>query len=111
MLVPWLFVYIIGIGRFVHKWNTNAGFCVKTVYIFSAYIGSFIIVIIQYTEEGELDDQVFNPLFTGIVFNCIWLLVQSVFKEVKLEERSTSHLLLLRTSEMPTAQAEPETMV
>ena len=113
MLVPWLFVYIIGIGRFVHKWNTNAGFCVKTVYIFSAYIGSFIIVIIQFTEEGELDDQVFNPLFTGIVFNCIWLLVQSVFKEVKLEERSTSHpgILLLRTSEMPTAQAEPETMV
>ena len=76
--------------------------------IFSAYIGSFFIVIIQY-DEGEVNDQVFNPLCTGIVFNCIWLLVQRVFKEVKLQERSTQRpgVLLAQLSEM----AGPESMV
>ena len=111
MLVPWLFVYIIGIGRFVHKWNTNAGFCVKTVYIFSAYIGSFIIVIIQFTEEGELDDQVFNPLCTGVVFNCIWLLVQSLFKEVKLRSNHRHGLILAQVNETPPALIGRESMV
>ena len=49
---------------------------------FSAYIGSFIIVIIQY-DSGEVTGQVFNPLCTAVVFNCIWVLVQNVFKEVR----------------------------
>ena len=49
---------------------------------FSAYIGSFIIVIIQYDSE-EVTGQVFNPLCTAVVFNCIWVLVQNVFKEVR----------------------------
>ena len=49
---------------------------------FSAYIGSFIIVIIQYDSE-EVTEQVFNPLCTAVVFNCIWVLVQNVFKEVR----------------------------
>ena len=49
---------------------------------FSAYIGSFIIVIIQY-DSDEVTEQVFNPLCTAVVFNCIWVLVQNVFKEVR----------------------------
>ena len=80
--------------------------------IFSAYIGSFIIVIIQYS-EGELNDQVFNPLCTGVVFNCIWLLVQSLFKEVKLQERSTQRhgFLLAQLNEASAALPGPESMV
>ena len=78
----------------------------------SAYIGSFIIVIIQYG-EGELTDQVFNPLCTGIVFNCIWLLVQSLFKEVKHQERSSQpdRFLLAQLNQMSTAGPGTESMV
>ena len=61
---------------------------------FSAYIGSFIIVIIQYDSE-EVTGQVFNPLCTAVVFNCIWVLVQTVFKEVRyLCSTSCLHLFL-----------------
>ena len=46
------------------------------------------MVIIQYGNEAKVSGQVFKLLCTAIVFNAIWLLVQSVFKEVRVQERS-----------------------
>ena len=65
-------------------------------------------MIIQY-DEGEVNDQVFYPLCTGIVFNCTWLLVQRVFKEVKAQGRSTHRpgVQLAQLNEMD----GPESMV
>ena len=78
--------------------------------IFSAYIGSFIMVIIQHYEEGQVIDEegevsnpVLKPLCTAIVFNAIWLLVQSVFKEVKVQERSAHLFAHSQINEMPDA--------
>ena len=65
-----------------------------------------MIVIIDYDETS---DHVFNILCTAVVFNCIWVLVQRLFKEVKLQEGSTQqHSFLLA---QPVSMAVPETMV
>ena len=71
--------------------------------IFSAYIGSFIMVIIQHYEEGEVRSAVLKPLCTAIVFNVIWLLVENVFKEVKVQERSAHLFAHSQINEMPDA--------
>ena len=66
-----------------------------------------MIVIIEYDETT--DYHVFNILCTAVVFNCIWVLVQRLFKEVKLQEGSTQqHSFLLA---QPASIAVPETMV
>ena len=61
------------------------------------------MVIIEYGEEGKVSGQVFKPLCTAIVFNVIWLLVQSVFKDVKVQERSAHLFAHSQINEMPDA--------
>ena len=65
--------------------------------------------MIAIIEDDETTDQVFNILCTAVVFNCIWVLVQSLFKEVKLQEGSTQQHSFLLTQ--PGSMAVPETMV
>ena len=61
------------------------------------------MVVIEYGEEGKVSTQVFKPLCTAIVFNAIWLLVQSVFKDVKVQERSAHLFAHSQINEMPGA--------
>ena len=61
------------------------------------------MVIIEYWEEGKVNSQVLKPLCTAIVFNVIWLLVENVFKEVKVQERSANLFAHSQINEMPDA--------
>ena len=73
LLVPWLFLYIIGIFRF------NASFFLS--HFSSSYIGAIIILGLQSDQGTFVTEEIFAPLLTGAVFHLVWILVRSIFND------------------------------
>ena len=73
LLVPWLFLYIIGIFRF------NASFFLS--HFSSSYIGAIIILGLQSDQGTFVTEEIFAPLFTGAAFHLVWILVRSIFND------------------------------
>ena len=93
LLVPWIFVYLIGI-------------C-------SSYIGATILFVSQINEDGELNTKIVYPLGTAVVFHLVWILVKSVFDDLKsgmgdrsMQQQHYVELSLPSSSEGTTYQQE-----
>ena len=95
LLVPWIFVYLIGI-------------C-------SSYIGAAILFISQVNEGGTLNTKIVYPLGTALAFHLAWILVKSVFDDLKsggtttdrsMQQQYYVELSLPSSSECPTYQEE-----
>ena len=63
LLVPWIFVYLIGI-------------C-------SSYIRATILFVSQVNEGVTLNTKIVYPLGTALAFHLAWILVKSVFDDLK----------------------------
>ena len=95
LLVPWIFVYLVGI-------------C-------SSYIGATMLLVSQ-VNEGALNTKIVYPLGTAIVFHLAWILVKSVFDDLKsgmmpdrsmqLQHQHYVELAVPSLSEGPTYQVE-----
>ena len=95
LLVPWIFVYLVGI-------------C-------SSYIGATMLFVSQ-VNEGSLNAKIVYPLGTAIVFHLAWILVKSVFDDLKsgmmpdrsmqLQHQHYVELAVPSLSEGPTYQVE-----
>ena len=95
LLVPWIFVYLVGI-------------C-------SSYIGATMLFVSQ-VNEGSLNTKIVYPLGTAIVFHLAWILVKSVFDDLKsgmmpdrsmqLQHQHYVELAVPSLSEGPTYQVE-----
>ena len=95
LLVPWIFVYLVGI-------------C-------SSYIGATMLFVSQ-VNEGSLNAKIIYPLGTAIVFHLAWILVKSVFDDLKsgmmpdrsmqLQHQHYVELAVPSLSEGPTYQVE-----
>ena len=95
LLVPWIFVYLIGI-------------C-------SSYIGATILFVSQINEDGELNTKIVYPLGTAVVFHLVWILVKSVFDDLKsgmsdrsMQQQRYVELSLPSSSEGPTYPQQEE---
>ena len=95
LLVPWIFVYLIGI-------------C-------SSYIGASILFVSQVNEGGTLNTKIVYPLGTALAFHLAWILVKSVFDDLKsggtttdrsMQQQYYVELSLPSSSECPTYQEE-----
>ena len=93
LLVPWIFVYLIGI-------------C-------SSYIGATILFVSQINEGGTLNTKIIYPLGTAVVFHLAWILVKSVFDDLKsgmadrsMQQQHYVELSVPSSSEDPTYQQE-----
>ena len=64
LLVPWLFVYIVG--------------------ILSCYVASFILFLSQFYDDS-LSIAPLVPVLTGLVFHTGWTFVNSVFNDLRSE--------------------------
>ena len=92
LLVPWIFVYLVGI-------------C-------SSYIGATMLFVSQ-VNEGALNTKIVYPLGTAIVFHLAWILVKSVFDDLKsgrsdrsMQQQHYVELSVPSSSDCPTYQQE-----
>lgn len=93
LLVPWIFVYLIGI-------------C-------SSYIGATILFVSQINEGGALNTKIVYPLGTAVAFHLAWILVKSVFDDLKsgradrsMQQQHYVELSVPSSSDCPTYQQE-----